>query len=90
MLLVAAWCGEGPIVPGEAVARTLGLVISLTTSVTDISTQRCNRLAPRLDKRGYPGHLTGHLIKEMLYPTSISQPVQSLFEAIEQNEAHQV
>lgn len=55
-------------------------------TVTETSIKLWNRLAPRLGKKGYPGYLTRHLVKWVLYPKSIVHPVQSLFEAIEQDE----
>ena len=45
-----------------------------------------NRLAPALGRKGHPGYLTRHLVKWLLYPKSVTKPVDSLFEAIEQDE----
>ncbi len=45
-----------------------------------------NLLAPKLGARGHPGFVTRHVVKWLLYPKSIRQPVNSLFEAIEQDE----
>jgi uncharacterized protein DUF5069 len=45
-----------------------------------------NLLAPKLGTRGCPGFLTRQVVKWMLYPKSIRQPVNSLFDAIEQDE----
>lgn len=45
-----------------------------------------NALAPNLGARGHPGYVTRHLVKWVLYPKSVHQPVRSLFEAIEQDE----
>ena len=45
-----------------------------------------NLFAPKLGARGRPGFLTRHVVKWALYPKSIRQPVNSLFEAIEQDE----
>jgi len=39
-----------------------------------------------LGKKGYPGYLTGHLVKWVQYPKSLTRPAQSLFEAIGQDE----
>ncbi len=46
-----------------------------------------NKIAPNLGARGYPGYLTRHIVKWLLYPKSVRQPVRSLFEAIEQDES---
>lgn len=45
-----------------------------------------NTLAPRLGATGQPGFMTRHLVKWVLYPRSTKRPVNSLFEAIEQDE----
>lgn len=45
-----------------------------------------NTIASNLGARGHPGYCTRHLVKWVLYPKSIRQPVRSLFEAIEQDE----
>ena len=45
-----------------------------------------NLFAPKLGARGYPGFITRHIVKWVLYPKSIRHPVNSLFEAIEQDE----
>ena len=55
-------------------------------AVTDISITSWNRHAPLLGSKGCPGYLTRHLIKCVLYPKSVTHPVGSLFEAIEQDE----
>jgi len=55
-------------------------------SVTASSILSWNRLAPTLGMRGHPGFLTRHIVKWLLYPKSIRKPVNSLFEAIEQDE----
>ena len=55
-------------------------------SVTDASIKSWNRYAPLLGSNGCPGYLTRHLIKWVFYPKSVAHPVQSLFEAIEQDE----
>lgn len=45
-----------------------------------------NRRAALLGTKGHPGYLTRHLIKWVFYPKSVVTPVNSLFEAIEQDE----
>ncbi len=45
-----------------------------------------NRRAALLGTKGHPGYLTRHLIKWVFYPKSVLVPVNSLFEAIEQDE----
>ena len=58
-------------------------------ALPDVNSQRIdewNRLAPNLGARGYPGYFMRHLVKWVLYPKSVRQPVRSLFEAIEQDE----
>ncbi len=39
-----------------------------------------------LGAKGHPGYLTRHLVKWVFYPKSVVTPVNSLFEAIEQDE----
>ncbi len=46
-----------------------------------------NDFAPKLGTPGYPASFVRHLIKWFVYPKSIKQPVNSLFEMIEQDEA---
>jgi hypothetical protein len=55
-------------------------------SVNPASIETWNRFAPTLGAKGCPGYLTRHLLKWALYPRSVMRPVQSLFEAIEQDE----
>jgi hypothetical protein len=55
-------------------------------SVTLTSVAAWNRLAPTLGMKGHPAYLTRHVVKWVLYPRSVSKPVTSLFEAIEQDE----
>jgi len=45
-----------------------------------------NRRATALGTKGQSGYLTRHLIKWGFYPKSVFAPVNSLFEAIEQDE----
>lgn len=45
-----------------------------------------NCRAASLGAKGQPGYLTRHLIKWVFYPKSVMDPVDSLFEAIEQDE----
>ncbi len=45
-----------------------------------------NRRAVLLGTKGHPGYLTRHFIKWVFYPKSVLVPVNSLFEAIEQDE----
>lgn len=45
-----------------------------------------NRRATLLGVKGHPGYFTRHLVKWVFYPKSVLTPVNSLFEAIEQDE----
>ncbi len=45
-----------------------------------------NRFAASLGAKGYPGYLTLQLAKWLFYPKSVSSPVGSIFEAIDQDE----
>lgn len=45
-----------------------------------------NHRASQLGVKGHPGYLTRHVIKWIFYPRSVWSPVNSLFEAIEQDE----
>lgn len=45
-----------------------------------------NRYATLLGVKGHPGYVTRHLVKWVFYPKSVLTPVNSLFEAIEQDE----
>lgn len=45
-----------------------------------------NHFATSLGARGHPGYLTRHLAKWLFYPKSVSSPVGSIFEAIDQDE----
>ena len=45
-----------------------------------------NRRAASLGVKGHPGYLTRHLVKWVFNPKSVVTPVNSLFEAIEQDE----
>jgi hypothetical protein len=45
-----------------------------------------NLFAPTLGARGRRGFIIRHVVKWVLYPKSIRQPVNSLFDAIEQDE----
>lgn len=45
-----------------------------------------NALAPTLGAQGHPGFVTRHIVKWLLYPKSVQHPVNSLFDAIEQDE----
>ena len=65
-----------------ALARWFLALPSITTS----SIESWNRLAPTLGAKGYRGYLTRHMVKWVLYPKSVKQPVNSIFEAIEQDE----
>jgi len=58
-------------------------------SLPAVSSERIaewNRRAVSLGAKGQPGYLTRHLIKWVFYPKSVMDPVDSLFEAIEQDE----
>ena len=55
-------------------------------AVTSERIARWNRRATLLGAKGHPGYLTRHLIKWVFYPKSVLDPVNSLFEAIEQDE----
>ena len=45
-----------------------------------------NRCATLLGAEGHPGYLTRHLVKWLFYPKSVTAPVGSIFEAIDQDE----
>ncbi|MDO9119732.1 MAG: DUF5069 domain-containing protein [Nitrospira sp.] len=45
-----------------------------------------NRRATLLGAKGHPGYLIRHVVKWFFYPKSVLSPVNSLFEAIEQDE----
>lgn len=45
-----------------------------------------NALAPDRGAPGHPGYFIRNLVKWVLYPKSVRQPVRSLFDAIEQDE----
>jgi hypothetical protein len=64
----------------------LALWFNQQPQCTPDTIQAWNSLAPQLGKPGNPGYLTRHLLKLVLYPKSILQPVTSLFEAIDQDE----
>lgn len=55
-------------------------------SVTNDSIASWNAHAPLLGSKGHPGYLIRHLAKWVYYPKSVTHPVQSFFEAIEQDE----
>ena len=55
-------------------------------AVTSERIAKWNRRATLLGVKGHPGYLTRHLIKWVFYPKSVMDPVNSLFEAIEQDE----
>jgi len=55
-------------------------------TVSPGSVEAWNRLAPKLGTNGHPAYFTRHLVKWVFYLRSVSQPVGSLFEAIEQDE----
>ena len=55
-------------------------------SVTPVSIERWNRFAPKLGAKRSPGYVTRQLVKWVFYPRSIMTPVDSLFEAVEQDE----
>ena len=55
-------------------------------AVTSERIAKWNRRATLLGVKGHPGYLTRHLIKWVFYPKSVVAPVNSLFEAIEQDE----
>lgn len=66
--------------------RGLGQWFLTLSAVTDTSITSWNCQAPLLGSKGHPGYLIRHLIKWVLYPKSVTHPVGSLFEAIEQDE----
>ena len=46
-----------------------------------------NHYGPKLGTPGYPGSRLRHLIAWLVYPKAVIQPVNSLFEMIEQDES---
>jgi len=45
-----------------------------------------NKMAGHLGRRGQPGHRTFQIVRWLLYPKSILSPVDSIFDAIAQDE----
>jgi hypothetical protein len=45
-----------------------------------------NEQAPKIGSWGSPGYFTRHIVKWFLYPKSIRKPVNSIFQAIVQDE----
>ena len=45
-----------------------------------------NRFAPLLGTKGQPGYTTRQIVKWVFYPQSITQPVESIFDSIVQDE----
>lgn len=56
------------------------------SKVTSARIAEWNLFAPRLGERGHSGYWTFHLVKWVLYPKAVVRPVNSLFEAIIQDE----
>jgi hypothetical protein len=56
------------------------------TGVTSLSIQKWNEIAPKIGSRGHPGYYTRHVAKWFLHPKSVFDPVDSMFEAIIQDE----
>ncbi len=54
--------------------------------VTQTSIINWNTFAPKIGTPGYPGSIIKHLVKWVLYPKSVNNPRNSLFEMIEQGE----
>ena len=54
--------------------------------VTSASIARWNRVAPLLGTKGHPGYVTRRIVVWFLYPKAITQPVESIFAAIIQDE----
>jgi len=55
--------------------------------VTPATISHWNEYAPKIGTPGYPASFLRHLIKWFVYPKSVKQPVNSLFDMIEQDEA---
>ena len=45
-----------------------------------------NEYGPRLGTPGYPGSMLRHIIKWFVYPKAVREPVDSMFDMIEQDE----
>ena len=69
--------------PDDAAAATWFLQ---QPGVTPERIAEWNRLAPLLGTKGHPGYFTRQIVKWLLYPKSISHPVESIFTAIVQDE----
>lgn len=54
--------------------------------VTPTSIANWNTFAPKIGTPGYPGSIIKLLVKWVLYPKSVKDPRNSLFEMIEQDE----
>ena len=54
--------------------------------VTPATIAKWNEYGPKLGTTGYPGLLLRHVVKWFVYPKALKQPVNSLFEMIEQDE----
>ena len=59
-------------------------------TVTSERMAEWNAFAPRIGTKGYPGYWTFHLVKFVFYPKAVNKPVNSLFEAITQDEEYSV
>lgn len=55
--------------------------------VNTATISKWNEYGPRLGTPGYPGSMFLPIIKWFVYPKALKQPVNSLFEMIEQDEA---
>jgi len=55
-------------------------------SVNPMTIEAWNRYAPKLGARNHPGHVTLGIVKYVFYPKSVARPVNSIFEAIIQDE----
>ncbi|MGB0910651.1 MAG: DUF5069 domain-containing protein [Nitrospirales bacterium] len=56
------------------------------TTVTAKRIAEWNAFAPHIGERGRPGYWLFHLLKWLLYPKTVRSPVNTLFQAIDQDE----
>jgi hypothetical protein len=66
--------------------RALGLWFLARPGVSAQSIACWNRLAPRLGTKNHPAYVTLHIVKWILYPKMLRDPVPGVFGAIVQDE----
>ncbi len=76
----------GVVKSSGSIDEVIGQWFLAQPAVTSARIAEWNAFAPRLGEKGYPGYWTFHLVKWALYPKSVVIPVDTLFEAIIQDE----